>query len=137
MRYKAVIGIDRLEITYTTAAETEEWLSSVPEGEQVTLNEITLRREASRHYKCEFSVWGKDYDFESNTIYDRLWGTLLFGSYNKNRPYVYLLYENSILYDEYALATRFYIQDALNLEFFRISKLDVMDKINGRTDVKV
>lgn len=130
MEYKAVIGIDRLEITYATAAETKEWLSSVPEGEKVTLNEITLRREASRQYKCEFSVWGKDYDSDSNILYDRLWGTLFFGSYNKNRPYVYLLYENSILYDEYALATRFYIQDALNLEYLRISKLDICVDFN-------
>ncbi len=52
MEYRAVIGIDKLEITYTTAAETEELLSSVPEGSCVTLNEITLRREASRQYKC-------------------------------------------------------------------------------------
>lgn len=72
---------------------------------------------------------GTDYDEEHGEA-ERPIGSLYFGSPNPNRQYIYLLFENAALYDDYLLASRFYIESVLGLEFLRVSKIDVAADFN-------
>ena len=52
-----------------------------------------------------------------------------FGSFNKNRQNVYITYENEALYS-WLVSARYYIEEALNLEFLQISKFDIAVDFN-------
>lgn len=127
-KYNAVINVDRLEITYEINESLKLVLSDTEESELVFGN-LRLVREQSRLYTHEFLIMGTDYDEEHGEA-ERPIGTLYFGSPNPNRQYIYLLFENAALYDEYLLASRFYVESVLGLEFLRVSKIDVAVDFN-------
>lgn len=122
------ISIDKLEVTYKASEEVRNELAAIKESEEI--NGIKVER--SKNPKCyehEFALscidWSKEFG-----PYERPVGYLKFGSYNKNRQHIYILFDNSLLYDAYLFESRFYIGDALGLEFSRISKLDIAMDFN-------
>ena len=123
------MSIDALEITYTTTDEMKEYLSSDDStyyfGEK---KEIILKRSDSRYYKNEFIIWCKDWN-ESKGHFKRIVGYMRFGSFNKNRQNVYITYENEALYS-WLVSARYYMEEALNLEFLQISKFDIAVDFN-------
>lgn len=122
------INIDRLEITYLASDELKKYLSN-KERSEFCFDGITLRRCECRNYENEFAIITTDLDKERD-IYERCIGHLHFGSPNPNRQNVYVLYENDALYNKMWLAVRFYIEEALGLEFKQISKLDIATDFN-------
>lgn len=127
--YLYQVSIDALEITYTTTDEMKEYLSSDDStyyfGEK---KEIILKRSDSRYYKNEFIIWCKDWN-ESKGHFKRIVGYMRFGSFNKNRQNVYITYENEALYF-WLVSARYYMEEALNLEFLQISKFDIAVDFN-------
>lgn len=127
--YLYQVSIDALEITYTTTDEMKEYLSSDDStyyfGEK---KEIILKRSDSRYYKNEFIIWCKDWN-ESKGHFKRIVGYMRFGSFNKNRQNVYITYENEALYS-WLVSSRYYMEEALNLEFLQISKFDIAVDFN-------
>lgn len=127
--YLYQVSIDALEITYTTTDEMKEYLSSDDStyyfGEK---KEIILKRSDSRYYKNEFIIWCKDWN-ESKGHFKRIVGYMRFGSFNKNRQNVYITYENGALYS-WLVSARYYMEEALNLEFLQISKFDIAVDFN-------
>ena len=123
------VSIYALEITYTTTYEMKEYLSSDDStyyfGEK---KEIILKRSDSRYYKNEFIIWCKDWN-ESKGHFKRIVGYMRFGSFNKNRQNVYITYENEALYS-WLVSARYYMEEALNLEFLQISKFDIAVDFN-------
>lgn len=128
-QYLYQVSIDALEITYTTTDEMKEYLSSDDStyyfGEK---KEIILKRSDSRYYKNEFVIWCRDWD-ESRGHFKRIVGYMRFGSFNKNRQNVYITYENEALYS-WLVSARYYMEEALNLEFLQISKFDIAVDFN-------
>lgn len=127
-KYNAVINVDRLELTYQSNESLKLVLSDTEESEFV-FGHLRLVREQSRLYSHEFLILGSNYD-EEHGEKERPIGTLYFGSPNPNRQYIYLLFENAALYDEYLLASRFYVESVLGLEFLRVSKIDIAADFN-------
>ena len=125
---KAIINLDRLELTYQSNESLKLVLSDTEVSEFV-FGQLRLVREQSRLYSHEFLILGTDYDEEHGET-ERPIGSLYFGSPNPNRQYIYLLFENAALYDDYLLASRFYIESVLGLEFLRVSKIDVAVDFN-------
>ncbi len=119
-QYNYAVCIDALEITYTATEEQKDFLSTIEKklhiGEDNT--SLWIERVESRHYRDEFIVKCKD-----ENAY-RIVGYLRSGSFNPNRQLVYLTFENSALYS-WILYARYYIESALGLEFYRISKIDI------------
>lgn len=128
MVYNFCINLDRLELTYDKNEPLQTMLSDTSKNE-FEFDSLRLVREQCKYYSNEFSIWGYDYD-EQLGIVERRIGYLHFGSPNPNRPYIYILYDNAALYDDYLLASRFYVQDALGLEFLRVSKIDIAVDFN-------
>lgn len=127
-QYNYSIHIDRLEITYLATQEQKNYLAN-KEYNEFYFNGITLRRCECRNYENEFAIISTDLDKEQRT-YERCIGHLHFGSPNPNRQNVYVVYENDALYNKMWLACRFYIEEALRLEFKQISKLDIATDFN-------
>lgn len=125
---KAIINLDRLELTYESNESLKLVLSDT-EVSEFAFGNLRLLREQSRLYTHEFLIMGTDYDEEHGEA-ERPIGTLYFGSPNPNRQYIYLLFENAALYDEYLLASRFYVESVLGLDFLRVSKIDVAVDFN-------
>lgn len=122
------ISLDKLEITYQASQQVRDALATIEESK--VINEITVVRiEKPQHYQHEFLLFGKDYSVERGE-YVRAIGVLFFGSVNENRKHIYISYNNAALYDTYMLATRFYVEAALGLEFYRVSKLDIALDLN-------
>ena len=122
--YLYQVSIDSLEITYNTTDCMKEYLSSDNDIFYFGKNkEVWLVRSESRYYKNEFVMWCKDWN-ESKGHYNRIVGYMRFGSFNKNRQNVYISYDNEALYS-WLVSARYYIEEALNLEFLQISKLDI------------
>jgi len=128
MNYSFTINVDRLELTYMTNEPLQTMLSDTTKNE-FEFDSLRLIREQCKYYSNEFSIWGSDYD-EQLGIVERKIGKLHFGSPNPNRPYIYLVYDNAALYSDYLLASRFYVQDVLGLDFLRVSKIDVAVDFN-------
>lgn len=121
------LSIDKLEITYQATQQVRDALAAIKESEK--FREIRLlRTEATMSYEHCFILFGKDYN--KGRIVEHKIGSLYFGSYNKYRPYIYIRYDNAALYDDYLLASRFYVEDALGLDFLRMSKIDIALDIN-------
>lgn len=122
------INLDKLEVTYKASEQVRNTLAAIKTSE--VINEIrVVRVENPKYYQHEFLLYGKDFNEEWG-VYERPLGYLKFGSYNKNRQHIYILFDNALLYDFYLLASRFYIEDALSLEFYRVSKLDIALDLN-------
>ena len=119
-QYNFSVCIDALEITYTATDEQKIFLSTIEKklyiGEDNT--SLWIERIESRHYRDEFIVKCKDEDS------DRVVGYLRSGSFNPNRQLVYLTFENAALYS-WILQARFYVESALGMTFYRVSKLDI------------
>lgn len=127
-KIKFNISLDKLEITYQASQQVKEYLATIEESK--VINEITVVRvEKPQHYQHEFLLYGKDYNVERGE-YVRAIGVLFFGSLNENRQHIYISYNNAALYDTYLLAARFYVEAALGLEFYRVSKLDIALDLN-------
>lgn len=128
-QYLYQVSIDALEITYTTTDQMKEYLSSDETTYHFGPNkEITLKRSDSRYYKNEFIIWCKDWN-ESKGHFKRIVGYMRFGSFNKNRQNVYITFENEALYS-WLVSARYYMEEALNLEFLQISKFDIAVDFN-------
>lgn len=114
MEQKSKFNIDRMEITYKCTPELRKRLAEEKNGLACgENNDVVLSRDNNRTYHHNFSV------FCSNMPV----GELYFDSPNPNRPYVYLSVRNEILYT--CVGGLSYIEQALGLKFYRISKLDV------------
>ena len=128
MIYRFSINVDRLELTYEKNEPLQTLLSDNTINE-FQFDALRLIRENGRMYTHEFIVYGSDYD-EKLGVIERPIGHLHFGSPNPNRPYIYLVYDNAALYSDYLLASRFYVEEALGLQFLRVSKVDVAVDFN-------
>lgn len=127
-RIKFNVSIDKLEVTYKASDGVRNELVAIESSK--VINGIKVER--SKNPKCyehEFALscidWSKEFG-----LYECPIGFLKFGSYNKNRQHIYILFDNALLYDAYLFGSRFYIGDALGLEFYRISKLDIAIDFN-------
>ncbi len=127
MEHGFTINVDRLELTYEKNEPLQQKLSDIKD--ELKIDALRLVRENSRYYSHEFLVLGSDYE-ETQGVVERPMGHLHFGCPNPNRQFIYFVFENASLYSEYLLASRFYIEDALGLEFMRVSKLDVAIDFN-------
>jgi hypothetical protein len=111
-RYK--FNVDKLEITYTCYEEIREFLAGIKEehicGQD---NDVRIMRTASTTYLHTFAVY-------CSSMYV---GQLFFDTPNPNRPHIYMAVDNEILYT--CVAGLSYIEQALHLSYFRISKLDI------------
>ena len=126
--FKYNISLDKLELTYQASQQVRDALATIEESK--VINEITVVRvEEPKHYQYEFLLYDKDYDVERGE-YNRAIGVLYFGSLNKNRQHIYINYNNAVLYDNFLLASRFYVEEALNLHFYRVSKIDIALDLN-------
>lgn len=128
MIYRFSINLDRLELTYEKNEPLQMFLSDNTINE-FQFDALRLIRENSRMYSHEFIVYCSDYDEKLGVIEGPI-GHLHFGSPNPNRPYIYFVYDNAALYSDYLLASRFYLEEALGLEFLRVSKCDVAVDFN-------
>lgn len=128
MTPKKVIHIDRLELTFTATQTMVNNFADFKVKEHRRFNDIIVYREQSVHYQNEFSIWIKE--CRDGILVERLWGYMKYGSYNKNRPFIYILLENNILYDEQAFELRFHIEKLLGLKYKRVSKLDICVDFN-------
>ncbi len=127
--YLYQVAIDALEITYTTTDEVKNYFSSGDSTYRIQDGSLWLQRSESRYYKNEFIIWCRDYN-EERGEFNRIYGYLRFGSFNPNRQNVYITYENAVLYDDSMVGARFYVEQALNLEFKQISKIDIAVDFN-------
>lgn len=128
INFKYNFSLDWLEITYQASQQVRDALVAINESK--VINEITIVRvEKPQRYKYEFLLFCKDYN-EERGEFSRMLGKLKFGSYNKNRQQIYIEYDNAVLYDKYLLASRYYVEEALGLEFFRVSKIDIALDLN-------
>lgn len=122
------ISLDKLEITYQGGQQARDALAAINESK--VMNEITVVRvEKPKHYQHEFLLYCKDFN-DKRGEYKQPIGMLYFGSVNQNRPYIYINYHNAVLYDEFMLASRFYVEEALGLEYLRVSKIDIALDLN-------
>lgn len=122
-KVKYNVSIDKLEITYKASEQVRNTLAAIKTSE--VINGIRLERlENPKLYQHEFLLSCKGFDEELGA-FERPIGYLKFGSYNKNRQHTYILFDNSLLYDYNLLVSLFCIEDALSLEFYRVSKLDI------------
>lgn len=127
-KVKFNLSLDKLEITYQASQQVRDALATIEESK--VINEITIVRvEKPHHYQHEFLLYGKDFSVERGE-YVRAIGVLFFGSLNENRQHIYINYNNAALYDTYMLASRFYVEEALNLHFYRVSKIDIALDLN-------
>ncbi len=128
-QYLYQVSIDALEITYIMSDEMKNFLSSDDStyylGEK---KEIILKRSESRYYKNEFIIWCKDWN-ENRGNYNRIVGYMRFGSFTPNRQNVYITYDNEALYS-WLVSARYYLEEALDLEFLQISKFDIAIDFN-------
>lgn len=115
MDKKLKVNLDRLEVTYTCSTEWREILADSNRLVCGENGEIILERAESTT-----SLYKHNYRVLCDNIFV---GNLFFGSYNPNRPYIYLAVDNKMLYTHLAGIT--YIEQALNLQYYRISKLDI------------
>lgn len=122
------VAIDRLEITYSVNYDLMDLLDT-SDIYIVEKNVLWLKRKDSKNYKNEFELWCKDVNAD-NDVYSRNIGLLYFGSHNKFRQNIYISFQNDSLYDGSILRARFYIEAALGLEFYQISKLDICIDFN-------
>ena len=114
MEVKYKFNIDKYEITYTCHEQWRLHLSQIAKQASFGENgDVVLIR-------IENTVYENSFEVHCSNLFV---GTLLFGSYNKNRPYIYLSVNNEILYS--CVAGLSYIEQALHLEYFRVSKLDI------------
>lgn len=122
------INVDKLEITYQATQQVRDALAAIKDRKE--LNEVSVVRvDTPMPYQHNFLLFGKDYNDERG-IFERQIGTLYFGSLNKYRQYIYISYNNAALYDTCLLASRFYIEEALGLNFYRVSKIDIALDLN-------
>lgn len=121
------LSIDKLEITYQATQQVRDALAAIEDRK--VINEITVVRDKPLQYQNMFHLFGKDYS-EKQGVFEREIGTLYFGSFNQNRQYIYINFDNSALYDTYLLASRFYVGEALGLDFLRVSKIDLALDLN-------
>lgn len=128
MVYKYCVNLDRLELTFDKNEPLQTLLSDTTIT-KFEFDSLRLVRKQSKYYSNEFTIWGCDYNEQLGTV-DRIIGYLHFGSPNPNRPYLYVEYDNAALYSDYLLASRFYVQDALGLDFLRVSMIDVAVDFN-------
>jgi len=127
-KVKLNLNIDKLEITYQATQQVRDALAAIEERK--VINEITVVRvEKPLQYQHEFHLFGKDYN-EVQGVFERQIGVLRFGSINLNRQHIYINFQNAALYDTYLLASRFYVEDALGLDFLRVSKIDLALDLN-------
>lgn len=125
---KFQINLDKLEITYQASEQVRDALAAIIDSK--VMKEIRIIRvEKPKHYQHEFLLFGNDYSTERG-LYERAIGMLYFGSVNQNRQHIYINYNNAVLYDTYMLASRFYVEEALGLEFYRVSKIDIALDLN-------
>ncbi len=128
VKIKKNLSIDKLEITYQATQQVRDALAAIEDRK--VINEITVVRvEKPMLYQNEFLLFGKDYN-EEQGVFERQIGVLYFGSVNMNRQYIYINYHNAALYDTYLLASRFYVEEALGLDFLRVSKIDLALDLN-------
>lgn len=122
------LSIDKLEITYQATQQVRDALAAIEERK--VINEVVVKRvEKPLQYQHEFLLFGKDYN-EEQGVFERQIGVLYFGSLNQNRQYIYINFDNAVLYDTYLLASRFYVEEALGLDFLRVSKIDLALDLN-------
>ncbi len=114
MNTKYKFNIDKLEITYTCSGEIRELFANIIDehicGED---NDVRVVRTACTTYCHNFAVY-------CTNMYV---GQLFFDTPNPNRPHIYLAVENEILYT--CVAGLSYIEQALHLSYYRISKLEI------------
>ncbi len=114
------INLDRLEITYTASEDFRKYLED--RDEAIFDGCLRLIRKDPQKYHHEFAVWCTG---ENPTEFDTLMGYLYFGSPNPNRPDFYFSFTNESLYNDFLLASRFYLEEAMPLSFKQISKIDI------------
>ncbi len=119
------LNIDKLEITYYCNNELKETLSQIITSERFgECGEIQLVRIESNRYSHAFDIRFDDVD-ANGMWHDYSFGTLLFGSTNRHRQQIYIQVNNEMFYIPNMLAHRYYIESALGIEFYRISKFDL------------
>lgn len=110
---KNKLNVDKLELAFTTDEETLKLLES--ENEIKTRFFYLLRKPNDNNYRNTFEVYFDD---------GMICGSLYFGTYNINRPYVYFMVANECFYNG-RLTFLYTLQCCLNLDFKLISKLDL------------
>lgn len=118
-RYKYNIVIDKLEISYSASEEWKAHFEDVGKDHTESRDQLVLKRNESTIYTNEYDV-RCFIDGHEQSI-----GLLYWGSPNQYRQRIYFSYCNKALYNDFLLASRFYIEEALGLTFERISKLDI------------
>lgn len=114
MKTRFKFNIDRLEVTYTCSEEMRELFASITDEHICGMNnDVRVVRTTCTTYLHNFAIY-------CSNMYV---GQLFFDTPNPNRPHIYLVADNEILYT--CVGGLSYIEQALHLSYFRISKLDI------------
>lgn len=114
MKTRFKFNIDKLEVTYTCSEEMRELFASIADEHICGMdNDVRVVRTTCTTYLHNFAVY-------CSNMYV---GQLFFDTPNPNRPHIYLVVDNEILYT--CVAGLSYIEQALHLSYYRISKLDI------------
>jgi len=110
-KLKVKYNVDKLEVTYTCSESMRNELSEISYDYQT--GSVYLVRFSATYYEHNFHVYYAG-------VYV---GELFFGSYNKNRPHIYLQVGNELLYQNINLL--YSTEQELNLNLYRLSKIDI------------
>lgn len=141
-KFKSNISVDKLEVTYLLTHEFTDFMDKYMESYNDRLdntdkiifeqyNEFYLAAPIEtiyNDYRVELDILIRDYNEEIG-FYNRRIGKLFYGSNHPLRQQLYIALENKSLYNG-DINFLYYIADELNLQFLKISKLELAFDFN-------
>lgn len=119
------INIDRLEISYNLDNEIINRLNE----DYIEFDCFHLiKSNEDSNYKIKYEIWVDE--FEDNQVKRILFGHIYFGSYRKFKKNLYISVANNIFYRDNTITDIYYIEQALNLKFIGVNKLDIALDVN-------
>lgn len=112
---KIKLNVDKLELTYSMPNEFRLILGERDYWQCGEYGDVELHRTENRHYKNQFSI----------QVGGIIIGEIFFDPLNRFRQKIYVSVRNERLYDGWTLGGITYIEQALGLNFERISKLHI------------
>lgn len=141
-KFKSNISVDKLEVTYLLTHEFTDFMDKYMESYNDRLdntdkiiyeqyNEFCIaipNDTIYNDYRVELDILIRDYSEEQGLFYRKI-GNLFYGSNHPLRQQLYIVLENKSLYNK-DINFLYYIEDALNLQFLKISKLELAFDFN-------
>lgn len=140
--FKYFISVDKLELTYLLTHEFTDFISiniksyndRLDKSDKIIYecyNEFYLaipNDTIYNDYRVELDILIRDYD-KNKGFFNRRIGKLFYGSNHPLRQQLYIMLDNQSLYNK-DIGFLYYIEDVLNLQFMKISKLELAFDFN-------